>query len=103
MKARAIIATIIGSGLIGILSASSVQACQLGNPLAMSRPSSAQTERACPPRPDMHVSQERREFGKEELIQAMSAMAAGGVEMAARVLRAVAEEVDRQTRTPDDI
>jgi hypothetical protein len=51
----------------------------------------------------MHVSQERREFGKEELIQAMSAMAAGGVEMAARVLRAVAEEVDRQTRTPDDI
>ncbi len=95
--------TLLALAVTGLLSAGSAQACMFGAPSGQGCRSPSQGASACPTQEDRLVSPRRCDFDKEELINTVSHMAAGGVEMAMRVMRAVAEEVGRQTMLADDI
>lgn len=98
MKLRHTLHSIAIAGALAMFSAGTAHACLFNAPSCQGN-----SGKACPTLEDRHVSPERCELGKEELIQGVSRMAAGGVEMAMRVMRAVAEEIDRQIRPPEDI
>jgi len=97
MKARKQLALIVAATGIA-LSATSAQACFFQGPACQ-----GESARACPTQEDRRIGGESCAIDKEALIQGASRAAAGGVEMAMRVMRAVAEEIDRQLRPADDI
>lgn len=98
MKVRNTIYAIVAAGGLALSFSGGTHACIFNAPTCQ-----GYGGQACPTQGDRHISPDRCGVDKEELIQGVSRMAAGGVEMAMRVMRAVAEEIDRQIRPPEDI
>jgi len=98
MNVRNTLQSIALAAMLTSVTVGGAQACMFG-----SSPCQGKAERTCPTQEDRHVGPESCGLDKEEVIQGVSRMAAGGVEMAMRVMRAVAEEIDRQLRPADDI
>jgi hypothetical protein len=98
MNANAMMKSVGVVALAALLTMSSAQACMPGMPFQSGSSGCAAGQKASQPCPAQGAQGNRGQAcvdGKQELISAMGSMAAGGMEIAANVMRVLVEEADR--------